>query len=93
MPKILAALISIIAIIVVFLVVSLVSFRLVNALILTIVILLLAGIAYLATQDSRKRGFSEIQVFLLRVALVIFFPVSLIIYLIFRPAVKASGST
>ena len=55
---------------------------------LIIVILLLVGISYFATQDANKRGFSELQVYLLRVACVIFFPVSLILYLIFRPALR-----
>ena len=53
-----------------------------------IILLLLVGIAYLATLDVRQRGFSEIQIFLIRVALVIFFPISLIVYLIFRPSPK-----
>lgn len=52
------------------------------------ILLLLIGIAYFATLDARQRGFSEVQVFLLRVVLVIFFPISLIAYLIFRPSPK-----
>ena len=56
--------------------------------VLILILLLLVGIAYFATTDARKRGFSEIQIFLLRVALVIFFPISLILYLIFRPEAK-----
>ena len=54
-----------------------------------VILLLLVGIAYFATLDARRRGFSEVQVFLLRLALVIFFPISLVVYLIFRPAVKS----
>jgi hypothetical protein len=53
-----------------------------------VVILLLAGISYFATIDAPKRGFSGIQVFLLRVFGVIFFPVSIIAYLIFRPSLR-----
>ena len=53
-----------------------------------VILLLLVGIAYLTTLDAKKRGFSEIQIFLMRIALVIFFPISLILYLIFRPAIK-----
>ena len=53
-----------------------------------LIFFLLVGIAYVVTLNSSKRGFSEIQIFLLRVALVIFFPMSLILYLIFRPAPK-----
>jgi hypothetical protein len=45
-------------------------------------------LAFLVTQDANKRGFTEMQVFLLRVACVIFFPVGLILYLIFRPSVR-----
>jgi hypothetical protein len=52
---------------------------------LLFVLLILVGISYLATQDAKTRGFSELQVYLLRVALVIFFPEALILYLIFRP--------
>jgi hypothetical protein len=53
-----------------------------------IVILLLAGISYFATMDSPRRGFSGIQVFFIRVGCVIFFPVSLLIYLLFRPSLR-----
>lgn len=62
------------------------SLTIIGVLVFIIILLLLVGIAYLATLDMRRRGFSEIQVFLLRVSLVIFFPISLILYLIFRPA-------
>jgi hypothetical protein len=34
-----------------------------------LILLLLVGMAYFATLDARKRDFSEIQIFLLRVAL------------------------
>jgi hypothetical protein len=90
MSRILSVFISIIAIIVIFLLASIVAFNLIQAIVFTIVLLLLVGISYFATQDARKRGFSEIQVFLLRVACVIFFPISLILYLIFRPALKGN---
>jgi hypothetical protein len=51
-------------------------------------LLAVCGIIYLATQDAPKRGFSEGQVFLLRVACVIFFPVAIILYLILKPSLK-----
>jgi uncharacterized membrane protein len=53
-----------------------------------VVILLLAGISYFATMDAPKRGFTGLQVFFLRVAGVIFFPASLVIYFIFRPSIR-----
>lgn len=93
MSRVLSVLVSISAIILIFLLASIVAFSLIQAVILTIVLVLLIGIAYFATQDAHKRDFSGIQIFLLRVALVIFFPISLIIYLIFRPALKPAVST
>lgn len=53
-----------------------------------VVILLLSGISYFATIDAARRGFSGTQVFLLRVFGVIFFPVSIVVYLIFRPSLR-----
>ena len=52
------------------------------------VVLFLIGISYFATQDAQKRGFNGFQVYLIRVACVIGFPVSLILYFIFRPALR-----
>ena len=43
------------------------------------------GLIFLATHDASKRGFSGTQIYLIRVASFIFFPVGLIIYLLFRP--------
>jgi hypothetical protein len=40
------------------------------------------------TEDAPRRGFSDTQVFLLRVACFIFFPEVIILYLIFRPSLK-----
>ena len=46
-------------------------------------------LAFLVTRDANKRGFTDMQIFLLRVACVIFFPAAPILYLIFRPAVRS----
>ena len=43
------------------------------------------------TGDASQRGFSGAQVFWLRVACLIFFPEALILYFIFRPAVRAKS--
>jgi hypothetical protein len=40
------------------------------------------------TGDAPRRGFSDTQVFWLRVACVLFFPEAIIAYLIFRPSLK-----
>ncbi len=53
--------------------------------------LLLCGISFLVTQDAVHRGFSQAQVYWLRVAGVIFFPVGLILYLVFRPSARTSA--
>ena len=54
-----------------------------------LMVAILILIAFSATEDAAKRGFSWLQVYLIRVASVIFFPVALIVYLIFRPSVRA----
>jgi len=53
-----------------------------------VVVLLLSDESYFAAIDASKRGFSGIQVLLLRVLGVIFFPVSIVAYLIFRPSLR-----
>jgi hypothetical protein len=51
-------------------------------------LLLVLGIGGLAAQDATQRGFSRLQAFLIGIVCIIFFPVSLIAYLIFRPPVR-----
>ena len=50
------------------------------------------GLAILTvTRDAPQRGFSGAQVFWLRIACLIFFPEALILYFIFRPALKPTS--
>jgi hypothetical protein len=54
-----------------------------------LMVALLIVIAFRATEDAAKRGLSELQVYFIRVACVLFFPGSLIMYLILRLAARA----
>ena len=54
------------------------------------IILLVIGIIYLATKDATKRGFSQFQVFALRVIFLFTFPIGLILYFILRPKSQAA---
>jgi glucose uptake protein GlcU len=64
-----------------------------NSIAFVLIILLVAGIILLATQDAGKRGFSDGKVFLLRIVLFFTFPIGLILYLVLRPAIKATPQT
>ncbi len=59
-----------------------------DMLVLILGLLLVCGIIYFITQDAPKRGFTEVQVFILRIACLLFFPVAIILYLVLRPALK-----
>ena len=59
---------------------------------LVLIILLIMGIIYFTTKDAYKRGFSEFQVFALRVIFLFTFPVGLILYFILRPKYRAPAS-
>ena len=59
-----------------------------GVLLLILIGVIVGGLFYVITGDAPKRGFSSTQIFLLRVSLLLFFPVSLILYLIFRPAIR-----
>jgi hypothetical protein len=55
-------------------------------------IISIVGLIFLATLDASKRGFSGTQIYLIRLASFIFFPVGLIIYLLFRPAIRLENT-
>ena len=57
-----------------------------------LIVALAATITWWVAQDSRRRGFRELQVLLIVLICLFFFPIGLILYLILRPAIMKRQS-
>jgi hypothetical protein len=55
---------------------------------LFVLLFLIVGIIFLYTADADRRGFTRLQIFLIRIVSFIFFPFGFFAYLILRPAIR-----
>lgn len=55
---------------------------------LLLLLVLVVWVIMLHTADAERRGFSRLQVFLIRAGSFIFFPFGFFAYLILRPSIK-----
>lgn len=58
------------------------------AFLLALVFALLVWVIVLNTADAGRRGFNRVQIILIRLALLMFFPFGFVFYFLLRPSIK-----